>query len=913
MGVPLPSSFFRCDGPESHVTAEASAESRAADHGSSLTRGETLEDVQGVKSKDGTQFRRFFENPTEFRGDSSAEMRLPYAGDDMEAREQERESIPRCEAMTRADCVLHIESLSRGEAQAQRIREGSEGTRGIGDGHDGKISSLSCFSEPPLTVSPAPAAGSGESRSLAFVGALKAHGTAVFFTFTRWHLLVLLCLYSVLVGPVYLNWAPFRQMLFDHGVYRWLCNPAESDASQISYIDPQSYTCAQQRLHVGHLFTLCTVADYGMSFFGGFVMDFAGPKVASLSGTLMMVLGWLLLAFSSEAFQAFEVGVVFFGLGIDMAFYGTLPIGSLFPGHGNTVRALLVAMRSVSYVTPVILQKAAAAWSISYKSIMIGYAAAAFAPALLIACLFSPWAPWDAKGTPADEAQDERGASQRRNQHMQEGTKNTATPAFALSRGKNETAGKRSRFSPLFSLFLSAKSDRQNGERDMPDAGVSALTSSPPSMKTKILDLLKMTRVRDGKVLAHGGNDDISGITPTTGDHTATALKHPSADTKDGFSGPAAVPTDTGSLAVISLSSSSPKHYSEDAEKPTPYFHPEHSLTSSLQPYNASILEEDPLVSSVCPCAETASPQSLFPHDELSVCTPQAGDCTSPLPHPPSSALTKAWGADERDGSRRGKTRIDAGREGGEEQGVAPAFSGHSESMKPKILGTETWRNKLRAASRGALSFTKDYLCSGLYFPIIPYFTITLVRAVYFNTASHDLVPHALSFLHIIVGFVCFFPPVAGFIADRYGILLCMALINACGTLVILLSLVTLLLPGMFVWLEYVISVFFMLNMSLMTNQIYFYVGAIFPQRHLGKLIGFTCTVGGLLSLLASPMFDFSVKSGTHGFMGVLTLLAVLSGVTFLLLLALHVFKKRRDRKSRSSDKANPCTAVLAL
>ncbi|CBZ52231.1 conserved hypothetical protein [Neospora caninum Liverpool] len=721
-----------------------------------------------------------------------------------------------------ADMLQNTSALASPALAAEEGRPGE--TRGFARSEKQRICSMLSYRRPELQ---AEGLRKNKNASL-FLDGLKRTGKRLF-SLSRWHLLVLLCCYSVLIGPVYLNWAPFRQLLFDNGVYFW--------------------TCAQQRLHVGNLFTLCTVADYGMSFFGGLAMDVGGPKLASVGGSLLMTLGWLLLAFSSETFRAFELGMVLFGLGIDMAFYGTLPVGSLFPGHCNTVRALLVAMRSVSYMTPVVLQNVATSLHISYRGIMVGYAVAALAPALLIAAFVTPWRPWEGGGEGGKDGED--GGEEGENVGREAAHHVSPSALQVCRRAKRQS---RRLCCPCFPWKTAKQHERETTYVD----GEGSAPARPPSILNKCS---KNAWESQGE---KGESEQTSASTPVVTDQTEASLKHPSVC--DSWP---AIPTDTGSLSMISLSSS-PKHLNEDGR-----------------------------VASSAPCpSEPSSRWGNLPERQASLFS---GEAERRAANAPAEEAPGQHPERER-GPSLSAAGVGSRSEGVSEEAIA-AYLGQQ--------GAPGRREKAQHVYTRAMAFAKNYLVSSLYLPIVPYFTITLIRAVYFNTASHDLVPHALTFLHIIIGFVFIFPPIAGYIADRYGILLCMTLVNSCGTLVILLSLVTLLLPGQAVWLEYVIAVLFMQNMSLMTNQIYFYVGATFPQRHLGKLIGFTCTVGGLLSLLAAPMFDYSVKSGEHGFLGMLTLLAALSGVTYLLLLVLHVMKRRALK--RKTETAVPCTAVVTL
>lgn len=220
---------------------------------------------------------------------------------------------------------------------------------------------------------------------------------------TRWHYLIFLSIYAYLIGPVYLNWAPLREILFRSGAYAWECDPDERDPSSLRYISAEGggdgsssggspAACTLQRLRVGNLYTVCAAADFGFSFFGGLVVDWLGPKTGSLLGSTSMLAGWLLLALSSESVNVYIPGMVLFGIGIDMAFYGTLSVSRLFPGHANIVIAAIVGMRGLGLMSPLILN----AIRLPFTAVMLGYALGGLLPAVLIASVYAPWKPFQA-------------------------------------------------------------------------------------------------------------------------------------------------------------------------------------------------------------------------------------------------------------------------------------------------------------------------------------------------------------------------------------------------------------------------------------------------------------------------------------------------------------------------------------
>ncbi|CBZ56051.1 conserved hypothetical protein [Neospora caninum Liverpool] len=804
------------------------------------------------------------------------------------------------------------------------------------------------------------------------------------FSRTRWHYLFFISIYSVLIGPLYLNWAPLRQVLFRSGAYKWECDVNETDPTSLRYIHPDHDTCVQQRLHVGHLFTVCAAADYGFSFFGGLVMDVLGPKIASLLGSSLMLTGWVLISVSTEAIQLLIPGFVFFGLGIDMAFYGTLSVAALFPGHENAVMAVVVAMRALSYMTPVVLDSLTDV--LPHLAVMLGFALLGLLPAVLIAIVYAPWKPFPKVTRPAAPTDDPLAAypsldlasvSQRRSSlclYCASCGRQIAPEGEASARadeiGDEEScpAASRARVSEAASMGSPSVCRRgvsvhsgmapvrcracRGSESGFPEGGLvgelsadlndeqrhlehqlgqfagrgaaaeGALAAAavavrlisgesslvgPPAVlgesredreergrksfrerveegekRSSVTEMLRRLSSRELGRGAAGGQADVPGAGNANGVAAPHGVVEGAEESREGMGRPETAPGrhDAGS----------PVH--------TP------TVSHGARPAADGVLGQ-----------ETDGARSRLSISVRSVEGRVSSVSSGTGAFSPSLAvgsLSKNRSSGTQRGAESRDERWDSVGTGGGMHLQPPSSALSSYTMAsamsleqapslrhypPTCLGRLCFvRHTLQTHPYvvESLAFIRDFIFSPMYLPIVPYFTIALIRAVYFNDASEDLVPRTLRFLHIVLGFVFVAPPFAGVIADYCGIIVCMLLINTCGTLVIVAAFIA--YQADVIFFEYVASFMFMLNMALMTNQVYFFVADTFPQRHLGKLCGFACTIGGVISLCVTAMFEFSVKT-EGGFTIMLSLLMGLSVVTYFLIWLLQITAKRARRE----------------
>lgn len=190
-------------------------------------------------------------------------------------------------------------------------------------------------------------------------GAKKGGGASSFSKgpgLNRYLIVVILCFYCLIAGPAYFNWTAIADSLLQNDAFLWKCTPEDLalPPPELSY-EPR---CKEQEMAVNSLFTVASSAHFFCSFLGGLLLDLLGAKLTGMIGTSLMFLGWLLLAVSSQSFNAYTFAAVLIGLSVDTAFFPCLSAANLFPGRGSTVIAFLGCSRSLSFVVPLTIRAA---------------------------------------------------------------------------------------------------------------------------------------------------------------------------------------------------------------------------------------------------------------------------------------------------------------------------------------------------------------------------------------------------------------------------------------------------------------------------------------------------------------------------------------------------------------------------
>lgn len=180
-----------------------------------------------------------------------------------------------------------------------------------------------------------------------------------------------------------------------------VASPKSSDEPQIHPGVTHHAVCKAQEIAIARLFGIATASDFGISFVGGLLLDAWGPKAASTIGTLSMLIGWLLVAFSSSSISLYILGFTFYGLGVDAAFYGVISLPLLFPEHEGLVMTILMSFRCLAWGTPIVLERLAApeTLGLSAHAVLLGVQCSTHIAGVLIAVLFIPMKPFQRPAT----------------------------------------------------------------------------------------------------------------------------------------------------------------------------------------------------------------------------------------------------------------------------------------------------------------------------------------------------------------------------------------------------------------------------------------------------------------------------------------------------------------------------------
>ncbi|OEH73900.1 hypothetical protein cyc_06662 [Cyclospora cayetanensis] len=165
-----------------------------------------------------------------------------------------------------------------------------------------------------------------------------------------------------------------------------------------------------------------------------------------------------------------------------------------------------------------------------------------------------------------------------------------------------------------------------------------------------------------------------------------------------------------------------------------------------------------------------------------------------------------------------------------------------------------------------------------------------------FYQEAHDriLVQKAQDFLGSALPFSFIPCIILGKLSESIGIISVMGIVNTAGLLAYAFSLKQAAAAGM-------ISVLcFMVYMSLFVSQVFVYIEENFPAVFFGRLIGIVQLVGGLLSLLCSPLFHLTVGLGPKGMYVVqLPMIGLLILVYFLLVRMWWIKRSLPDLQKR--------------
>ncbi|CDJ43210.1 hypothetical protein ETH_00008465 [Eimeria tenella] len=198
--------------------------------------------------------------------------------------------------------------------------------------------------------------------------------------------------------------------------------------------------------------------------------------------------------------------------------------------------------------------------------------------------------------------------------------------------------------------------------------------------------------------------------------------------------------------------------------------------------------------------------------------------------------------------------------------------------------------------------FSERYILIVIYFIAVGWITS-------FYQEAHDriLEQTALEFLGSALPFSFIPCIILGKLSESIGILAVMGIVNTSGVLAYAFSLKQTVATG-------IISVLcFMVYMSLFVSQVFVFVEENFPAKFFGRLIGIVQLVGGLLSLLCSPLFHLTVGLGQKGLYVVQLPMIGLLLAMYLVLARLWWIHGKSPETSKETQGPVPSTDSFAL
>lgn len=196
--------------------------------------------------------------------------------------------------------------------------------------------------------------------------------------------------------------------------------------------------------------------------------------------------------------------------------------------------------------------------------------------------------------------------------------------------------------------------------------------------------------------------------------------------------------------------------------------------------------------------------------------------------------------------------------------------------------------------------FSEAYVLVVVYFIAVGWITC-------FYQEAHDriLVQEAQHFLGTTLPFSFVFCVLLGKLSELIGILSVMAIVNTSGVLAYSFSLKQTVTTG------YISVFWFMVYMSLFVSQVFVYVEQTFSAQYFGRLIGLVQLVGGLLSLLISPLYRLTLGLGPKGMYLVQLPMIGLLVVMYLVLFRMWCIRKKRAALLKAErDRAAPTGCV---
>ncbi|KAL8446955.1 hypothetical protein Emed_004712 [Eimeria media] len=208
------------------------------------------------------------------------------------------------------------------------------------------------------------------------------------FGLNRYVLLVIYIAFVVVSSCDYLGWGALSSILLRSGAFLWQCSPDELQRVE-QVLTEGGFACTEQHLSVQGLFSCCYASHFITYAVSGFLLDFAGPKISALLGSVLSLSSWVLLGACSESFRAWYPAFTMMGAGSGMVYLPMLSIVNLFPGSFGFSLTMLGAGASLSLTVPSLLN-AVHRSGVSLRWVCWGYALLGPFVGILIVSFFVP-------------------------------------------------------------------------------------------------------------------------------------------------------------------------------------------------------------------------------------------------------------------------------------------------------------------------------------------------------------------------------------------------------------------------------------------------------------------------------------------------------------------------------------------
>ncbi|GBE60813.1 major facilitator superfamily MFS-1 [Babesia ovata] len=155
------------------------------------------------------------------------------------------------------------------------------------------------------------------------------------------HWITRLLIYSVIatfVGPFYDNWSSTEKYLYRQRAYIETCATIPPET-----VVQDTWHCEEQRQKLSLLLPISRVAECFLSVVIGIFMDFFGPRLTTVIGIILRIVGWTLMGFAVNAKGGLIAAFFITGLSTNFIVFPALTIG-MYNERFRYVLVLVIGM-----------------------------------------------------------------------------------------------------------------------------------------------------------------------------------------------------------------------------------------------------------------------------------------------------------------------------------------------------------------------------------------------------------------------------------------------------------------------------------------------------------------------------------------------------------------------------------------